>query len=95
MNNARHLRRIHSDFTDTELRTALATMTGVDAGDVCEVAAVIIVHGPGGDHQVRIAVDNDSPAARIASVFEHAAAHVRGNCRPCAAEARKRGRHGR
>lgn len=83
------------DYDDTELRTVMATLAGVDAAAVCEVAAVLIFHPSPGDHEMIVLADNAEGAEHVARLLRHVAAHVHGGCESCRARNRRRGRHGR
>jgi hypothetical protein len=85
--------RVTGDYTDAELRTVLATMAGRDPEQVCEVSAVLIMHGASGAHELVIMGDGGRPAAGIAAVLRHAAEHVTGTCKRCQKQARRLG-HG-
>lgn len=82
------------DYADSELRAVLATMISLPADVVCMVAAVVVIHEPGGQHSMRVLADGAYTGKRVADLLRHTADHCHGGCAPCRRRNRKAERNG-
>lgn len=89
--NVTHVRR-DGDYSGTELHTIMATLTGRASDDICEVAAVVVMHMPSGKHELTVVADGQREAKGLAELLNHAAAHLIGACDRCRAQ-NARGTH--
>lgn len=89
-----NLEHLLSDFTEDELAAVAASLVSADPDDVCSAVFVVVSHGPDGQHELQIVNAGLPGEEPVADLLAHAITHLRGTCRHCAAE-RKRRAHGR
>lgn len=80
-------------YSDTELHAIAATLIEAESADVCQVAAVVVLHAPGGGHTMKVANSASQEPAELAALLRHAADHLHGGCATCRARNARGGNH--
>lgn len=88
--NGSQIERRRAGYDGDELRIIMGTLIDLDPDLVCSATGVLLIHRPDGTHQICVLSDGDTSEENIAGRLEHAVLHLRGRCRRCSAENRRR-----